>query len=63
MKKILTILIVIILLGAAIGGFFIYRHASTTIGRDAAIEAALADAGLMRSGAYDIDVDYEHGYF
>ena len=63
MKKILTILLVIILLGAAIGGFFIYRHASTTIGREAAIEAALADAGLTRSGAYDIDVDYEHGYY
>ena len=63
MKKILTILLVIILLGAAIGGYFIYRHASTTIGRDAAIEAALADAGLTRSGAYDIDVDYEHGYY
>ena len=63
MKKILTILLVIVLLGAAIGGFFIYRHASTTIGRDAAIEAALADAGLTRSAAYDIDVDYEHGYY
>ena len=63
MKKILTILLVIILLGTAIGGFFIYRHTSTTIGRDAAIEAALADAGLTRSAAYDIDVDYEHGYY
>ena len=63
MKKILTILLVIVLLGAAIGGFFIYRHASTTIGREAAIEAALADAGLTRSAAYDIDVDYEHGYY
>ena len=63
MKKLLTVILVIILLGAAIGGFLIYRHTSTTIGRDAAIEAALADAGLTRSGAYDIDVDYEHGYY
>ena len=63
MKKTLTILLIIILLGVAIGGFFIYRHASTTIGRNAAIEAALADAGLTRSGVYDIDVDYEHGYY
>ena len=63
MKKLLTVILVIILLGAAIGGFLIYRHTSTTIGRDAAIEAALADAGLARSGAYDIDVDYEHGYY
>ena len=44
MKKLLTVILVIILLGAAIGGFLIYRHTSTTIGRDAAIEAALADA-------------------
>ena len=63
MKKLLTLILVIILLGAAIGGFLIYRHASTTIGKDAALEAALADAGLTRSGAYDIDVDYEHGYY
>ena len=63
MKKLLTVILVIILLGAVIGGFLIYRHTSTTIGRDAAIEAALADAGLTRSGAYDIDVDYEHGYY
>ena len=57
MKKLLTVILVIILLGAAIGGFLIYRHTSTTIGRDAAIEAALADAGLTRSGVYDIDVE------
>lgn len=63
MKKLLTLILVIILLGAAIGGFLIYRHASTTIGRDAALEAALTDAGLTRSGTYDIDVDYEHGYY
>ena len=63
MKKLLTVILVIILLGAAIGGFLIYRHTSTTIGRDAAIEAALADAGLTRSGAYDIDLDEEHGYY
>ena len=63
MKKILTVLLVIILLCAAIGGFLIYRHVSTTLGRNAAIEAALADAGLTRSAVYDIDVDYEHGYY
>ncbi len=63
MKKILIVLLVIILLGAAVAGFFVYRRASTTIGRDAAVEAALADAGLTRSVAHDIDVDYEHGYY
>ncbi len=63
MKKILTILLVIVLLGAAVGGFFIYRHVSSTIGKDAAVQIALKDAGLERNQAYDLDVDYEHGYY
>lgn len=63
MKKVLTILLVIVLLGAAIGGFFIYRHVSSTIGRDAAVQIALKDAGLERNQAYDLEVDYEHGYY
>ena len=63
MKKVLTILLVIVLLGAAIGGFFIYRHVSSTIGRDAAVQIALKDAGIERNQAYDLDVDYEHGYY
>ena len=63
MKKILIILLVIVLLGAAIGGFFIYRHVSSTIGRNAAVQIALKDAGLERNQAYDLDVDYEHGYY
>ena len=63
MKKALAILLVILLLGAAIGGFFIYRHRSSTIGRDAAVQIALKDAGLERSQAHDIDVEYEHGWY
>ena len=63
MKKILTILLVLVLLGAAIGGFFIYRHVSSTIGKDAAVQIALKDAGLERNQAYDLEVDYEHGYY
>ena len=63
MKKLLTILLVIVLLGAAVGGFFIYRHVSSTIGKDAAVQIALKDAGLERNQAYDLDVDYEHGYY
>ena len=63
MKKVLVILLVIVVLGAAIGGFFIYRHASTTIGREAAIQIALDDAGVDRSKVFDIDVEYEHGWY
>lgn len=63
MKKFLIIALTIILLGAAIGGFFIYRHVSSMIGRDAAVQIALKDAGLERNQAYDLDVEYEHGYY
>ena len=63
MKKALIIILIILLLGAAIGGFFIYRRVSSTIGRNAATEIALRDAGLERNQAYDIDVDYEHGFY
>ena len=63
MKKVFTILLIILLLGAAIGGFFIYRHVSTTIGKAAATEIALKDAGLERSQVHDLDVEYEHGWY
>ena len=63
MKKALAVILVILLLGAAVGGFFIYRHASSTIGKRAATEIALKDAGLERNQVYDLDVDYEHGLY
>ena len=52
MKKALLILLAIVLLAAAIGGFFLYRHLSTTIGRSAAVQVALSDAGLERNQVY-----------
>lgn len=63
MKKALIILLVVLILGAAIGGFFIYRHVSTTIGKNAAVQIAIQDAGLERNQVYDLEVDYEHGYY
>ena len=63
MKKALIIVLVLLIIGALIGGFFIYRHTSSTIGRKAAIEIALQDAGIDRANAYDIDADYEHGWY
>ena len=63
MKKVIAIILVILLLGAAVGGFFIYRHASSTIGKSAAAEIALKDAGLERNQVYDLDVEYEDGLY
>ena len=63
MKKALVIVLVLLVLGALIGGFFIYRHAASTIGKKAAVEIALEDAGVDRAKAYDIDADFEHGWY
>lgn len=63
MKKALVVVLVLLVLGALIGGFFIYRHASSTIGKKAAVEIALKDAGVDRTNAYDIDTDFEHGWY
>ena len=51
MKKALIVVLVLLVLGALIGGFFIYRHASSTIGKKAAVEIALKDAGVERTNA------------
>ena len=59
MKKFLIILIVVILLGAAVGAYFIYDYNRSYIGRDAAVQAALADAGLNRAEVHEVSADFE----
>ena len=59
LKTVLIILIAALLIGAAIGGYFIWRHTSTYIGRDAAIQAAVTDAGLNVAGVYDVSAEFE----
>ena len=60
MKKALAVILVVIVLGLAIGGFFIYRGISRS---NAMLDIALKDAGLTRAEIYEYDVDYEHGYY
>lgn len=60
MKKVLAVILVVIVLGLAIGGFFIYRGISRA---NAMLDIALKDAGLTRAQIYDYDVEYEHGYY
>ena len=45
-KTVLIVLVVLLVIGAAIGGYFIYRHNSMYIGKDAALQIALSDAGV-----------------
>lgn len=63
MKKKITITIVIILVLLLIAGaavwYFVF-HNSDCIGRDAATEAALSDAGFTRQQVRAIDCGYEN---
>lgn len=59
-KIIAIILLVIIILAGAIGGFIFYKYKKTAIGSEAALDTALKDAGLERSAVYDIEKDYEN---
>lgn len=58
-KTVLIILLVIVLMGAAIGGVFIYRHTTTYIGRRAAEDIAFADSGLSATEIKEIDSEFE----
>ena len=56
LKTALVILIVLLIIGTAIGGYFIWRHHALYIG------AALDDAGVLAAETFDVDVDFEHKY-
>lgn len=59
LKTALIIFLVLVLVGCAIGGFFIWRHVTTYIGEDAAAQIALSDAKLGIAAIRDIDVDFD----
>lgn len=59
LKTILIVLLVIIVIGGCIGGYFIWRHHQLYIGRNAALDAALSDAGLIRAEVFETDADFE----
>ena len=58
-KTVLIVLVVLLVLGAAIGGWCIYRHNSMYIGRDAALQIALSDAGVSPAAIREKDVEFE----
>ena len=59
LKTILIALLVLVIIGAAIGGYFIYRHNNTYIGAEAALNIALEDAGTTATMIYADDVEFE----
>ena len=59
LKNILIALLVIVIIGAAIGGYFIYRYKTNYIGADAALNIALEDADATVTMIYSDDVEFE----
>ena len=59
-KTVLIVLVVLLVLGAAIGGCFIYRHNNMYIGKDGALQIALSDAGVTPAAVREKDVEFEH---
>ena len=58
-KTVLIILVVLLVLGAAIGGCFIYRHNNMYIGKDGALQIALSDAGVTPAAVREKDAEFE----
>ncbi len=63
MKKklliILAVVLVLLLIAGAAVWYFVF-HNSDRIGRDAAVEAALTDAGFTKQQVRALDCDYEN---
>lgn len=59
LKKILIVALIIVIIGLCIGGYFIYRHATSYIGAKAAVAIAVADAGIDQTQIEDADAEFE----
>ena len=59
LKTVLIIFLVLVIIGLAIGGYFIWRHTTTYIGKDAALSIAVQDAGISANQIKEADADFE----
>lgn len=58
-KTVIIVLVIFAVIGLCIGGYFIWRHNNLYIGKNAAIDIALTDAGLSSTQVHDVDVSFE----
>lgn len=63
LKTVLIILLVLVLAGAAIGGFFIWQHTTTYIGRRSAEDIAVADSGVELTAIKKIESEFEKNHY
>ena len=59
LKTVLIVLLVVVLVGACIGGYFIYRHQTSYIGSKDALAIALDASGLEKSAVKETDVEFD----
>lgn len=62
-KTILIVALVLVLIGACIGGFFIWRHNTTYIGRHTAEDIAVKDSGLALNEIREIKAEFEKNHY
>lgn len=63
LKTVLIIFLVLVIIGLAIGGYFIWRHNTTYIGKRAAEKIAIADSGLTAAQIKEVDSEFEHNRY
>lgn len=59
LKIAIIVLAVVLVAGAVIGGYFIYRNKTMYISKQDALEIALSDSGVDRRTIIETDVDLE----
>ena len=59
MKKIITIVLIVVLVAAAVVGFILWKNASAYIGQKAALEIAVKDAAIEPATIVESSVDFE----
>lgn len=59
LKTVLIIVLALVLIGLCIGGYFIWRHTTTYIGKDEALSIAMQDAGISANQIKEADADFE----
>ena len=59
LKKILAAVLAVVIIGAAIGGYFIYRYKTDYIGKNDALHIALDNAKTVATMIYSDDVEFE----
>lgn len=59
LKIAIIVLAVVLVAGAVIGGYFIYRNKTMYISKQDALEIALSDSGVDRRNIIETDADLE----